>query len=67
MFGTHFTTSTGQCAYVTVSEATLPKRSLLNPDLPRVPITMRSTLASSEKLTITPDTFTSSVLSLSEN
>lgn len=37
----YFTTITGQVACVTTPEATLPSTSLVSPDLPRVPTTMR--------------------------
>jgi hypothetical protein len=43
----HFTTITGQCAYVTTEDAILPSNNFLNPDLPLVPITIKSILFSS--------------------
>ena len=44
---TYFATNTGQCAYVTMCDATLPSNNLLDPDLPLVPITIKSILFSS--------------------
>jgi hypothetical protein len=41
----YFVTKTGQFAYVTTSEAVLPNNNFLNPDLPLVPITIKSILS----------------------
>jgi hypothetical protein len=49
----HFTTITGQCAYVTTEDAILPSNNFLNPDLPLVPITIKSILFSSAYSNIT--------------
>ncbi|MGA7009788.1 MAG: hypothetical protein WB612_08620, partial [Nitrososphaeraceae archaeon] len=38
----HLTSKTGQCAYVTTPDAVLPRSNLLNPDIPIVPMTIRS-------------------------
>ena len=43
----YFTTITGQCAYVTTSDATLPSNILVIPDLPLVPIIIKSTFSRS--------------------
>lgn len=50
----HFTTITGQCAYFTTPKATLPNKSLVKPDLPLVPRTIKSTISFSAKPTIPP-------------
>jgi len=49
-----FVIITGQCAYVTTPEATLPSRSLLKLDLPLVPTTIMSTLCCCAYSTILP-------------
>ena len=41
----YFVTKTGQFEYVTTPEAVLPNSSFLNPDLPLVPITIKSILS----------------------
>jgi hypothetical protein len=41
----HLTIITGQRAYDNTPDATLPRRVLLGPDLPLVPITIRSTFS----------------------
>jgi hypothetical protein len=50
----YFTINTGQCAYVIISEATLPNNNLLNPVVPFVPATIRSMLSFSAYAIIPP-------------
>ncbi|MGC2573163.1 MAG: hypothetical protein WA364_16750 [Candidatus Nitrosopolaris sp.] len=43
----YLTTITGQCAWVTIPGAVLPNNNLLNPDLPLVHTTIKSTFSRS--------------------
>src|ERR671910_1735097 len=63
----YFVTKTGQFAYVTTPEAVLPNSNFLTPDLPLVPITIKSIFSCSAYCIISPYTAISVTITFVNN